>query len=65
MVLHPEVSDPDKFLCFTTVVVQWLSLLLHIKEDPGSNLNPDAGHPDKFSWFSSVAAITPAVIWED
>jgi hypothetical protein len=37
------------------VVVEWLKLLLHNREVPGSNLGPETGYPDRgFSWFSSV-----------
>jgi hypothetical protein len=36
------------------VVVEWLTLLLRIREDPGSNLSPDTGYTDGFLWFSSV-----------
>jgi hypothetical protein len=28
------------------VVVEWLTLLLHIREVPGSNLSPETGYPD-------------------
>jgi hypothetical protein len=37
------------------VVVEWLTLLLHIREVPGSYLYPEAGYLVRvFSWFSSV-----------
>jgi hypothetical protein len=37
------------------VVVEWLVLLLCIREVPGSNLGPETGYPDwDFSWFFSV-----------
>jgi hypothetical protein len=38
------------------VVVEWLTLLLHIREVPGLLLGPPVtGYPDwDFSWFSSV-----------
>jgi hypothetical protein len=29
------------------VVVEWLTLLLRIREVPGSNLGPDTGYPDR------------------
>jgi hypothetical protein len=35
------------------IIVNWLTLLLHIREDPGSHLDPETGCPG-FSWFSSV-----------
>jgi hypothetical protein len=28
------------------VMTKWLALLLHIREDPGSNLGPDTDYPD-------------------
>jgi hypothetical protein len=31
----------------TNVVVQWLNLLLYIREVPGSNLDPEIGYPDR------------------
>jgi hypothetical protein len=37
------------------VMVEWLALLLRIREVPGSNLGPETDYPDwGFSWFSSV-----------
>jgi hypothetical protein len=36
-------------------VVEWLTLLLRIREVPGSNLGSETGYTDwGFSWFSSV-----------
>jgi hypothetical protein len=36
-------------------VVEWVPLLLRIREVPSSNLGPENGYPDSgFSWFSSV-----------
>jgi hypothetical protein len=29
----------------TNVVVEWLALLLRIREIPGSNLSPETGYP--------------------
>jgi hypothetical protein len=26
--------------------VEWLTIPLHIREDPGSNLSPETGYPD-------------------
>jgi hypothetical protein len=34
-----EYGDPN-------IVVEWLTLLLHIREVPGSNLDLETGHPD-------------------
>jgi hypothetical protein len=35
--------------------VEWLAFLLCIPEVLGSNLSPEAGHPERgFLWFSSV-----------
>jgi hypothetical protein len=31
---------------FPNVVVEWLKLLLRIREVSGSNFGPDAGYPD-------------------
>jgi hypothetical protein len=28
------------------VVVEWFTLLLHIRDIPGSNLGPETGYPD-------------------
>jgi hypothetical protein len=37
------------------VLVEWLTLLLQIREVPRSNLCPDMSYPDwRFSWVSSV-----------
>jgi hypothetical protein len=37
------------------VVVEWLTLILRIREGPGSILGPATGYPNsRFSWFSSV-----------
>jgi hypothetical protein len=37
-------------------VVEWLTLLLRIREVPGSNLDPETGYPDLgFSCFFSVS----------
>jgi hypothetical protein len=37
------------------VVVEWLTLLLRIREGTGSNFDLETGYPDLgFSWFSSV-----------
>jgi hypothetical protein len=36
-------------------VVKWLTRLLHIRKVPDSNLGPQTGYPDRFSWFSSVS----------
>jgi hypothetical protein len=30
------------------VMVEWLALLLRIREVPGSNLGPETGYPDRF-----------------
>jgi hypothetical protein len=32
-------------------VIEWLTLLLHIREIPGSNLSPDTGYPEVFEVF--------------
>jgi hypothetical protein len=37
--LHHQLWTP-------TAVVKWLTLLLRIREVPGSNLGPEAGYPD-------------------
>jgi hypothetical protein len=38
------------------VVVKWLTLVLRIREVPGSNLGQQTGYPDwSFSWFPSVS----------
>jgi hypothetical protein len=43
-----EYGDPN-------IVVEWLTLLLHIREVPGSNLDLETGHSDwSFLWFSSI-----------
>jgi hypothetical protein len=34
------------------IVIAWLTLLLRIREVLGSNLDPETGYPDTFSWFS-------------
>jgi hypothetical protein len=35
--------------CMTlNVVVEWLALLLRIREVPGSYQNPETGYPDRF-----------------
>jgi hypothetical protein len=36
------------------VVVEWLTLLVHIQEVTGSNLSPGTGYLAWRSWFSSV-----------
>jgi hypothetical protein len=33
------------------VVIEWLKLLLHIQEVPGSNLGPETGYPELFRGF--------------
>jgi hypothetical protein len=60
-----EMSDTSD-VCYKTVklwlialppnvVVEWLALLLRIREVPRSNLGPETGYPNwGFSWFSSV-----------
>jgi hypothetical protein len=37
-------------------VVEWLTLLLHIREFPASNIGPQTSYPDYecYPWFSSV-----------
>jgi hypothetical protein len=40
-------------------MVEWLTLLLHIREVPGSNLGP--GDPD-FSYFSSVPPANARIV---
>jgi hypothetical protein len=36
---------------FTERFVEWLTLLLRIREVTGSNLSPDAGYTDSFCGF--------------
>jgi hypothetical protein len=37
-------------------VVEWLTLLIPIREAPGSSLGSESGYPDGgFSWLSSVS----------
>jgi hypothetical protein len=37
------------------IMVEWLTLLLHLQEVPGSNLGLETSYPDwGFSWISSV-----------
>jgi hypothetical protein len=43
------------------VAVKWLIFLLRIREVSCSNLDPETGYPDMFSWFISV----PSVKWWD
>jgi hypothetical protein len=35
------------------VVVEWLTLLLRIREVPGSNLSPETAYPESGSWWFS------------
>jgi hypothetical protein len=35
-------------------VVDWIADLLHIRDDPVSNLVPETGYRDDFSWVYSV-----------
>jgi hypothetical protein len=39
------VACPSVFVC-VHVVIEWLALLLRIREVPGSNLGPESGYPD-------------------
>jgi len=40
-------SSDYKFSTFTpNVVIEWLTILLRIREVPGSNLGPETGYPD-------------------
>jgi hypothetical protein len=36
------------------VVVEWLTLLLRIREAPGSNLGPVTSYLMRFSWLSEI-----------
>jgi hypothetical protein len=46
------LSTPRNISIF---VVEWLTPLLSMREVPGSNRDPETGHPDRgISWFSSV-----------
>jgi hypothetical protein len=43
------------YMTFDTSKVEWLTLLLHIREVPSSSLGWDTGYPNwDFSWFFSV-----------
>jgi hypothetical protein len=39
------------------VVVEWPTILLRVREVPGSNLGPETGYPDL--WFSWVSPVPP------
>jgi hypothetical protein len=36
------------------IVIEWLALLLHVREVRGSNLGSKTGYRDLLSWFFSV-----------
>jgi hypothetical protein len=59
---NPKNSDKNLSQCHfvhhksLNVVVEWLTLLVCIREVSGSNISPETGYRDCFSWFSSVPA---------
>jgi hypothetical protein len=53
----PHSEDMRRQVCYRTVynvMVEWSTLLLRIREVPGSNLGPDIGYTHGISWFTSV-----------
>jgi hypothetical protein len=49
--LKPRLEDG----LISNVVVDWLTILLHIREFPASDLGPETGYDDRFSWVTSLA----------
>jgi hypothetical protein len=44
---NPQIIQ-EEILAILSVVLEWLTLLLRIREVPGSNISPETGYP---YWF--------------
>jgi hypothetical protein len=54
-IILPVVSKERTYILGLIVMVEWLTLLLYIREVPGSNFSLETGYPHwGFSWFPSV-----------
>jgi hypothetical protein len=44
------------------VVIEWLTLLLHIREVPGSNLSPETCYPKVFCGFPQCIQANAGIV---
>jgi hypothetical protein len=51
----PLSINPVLTLISPNVVVEWLTLLIHIREVPGSNIGPETVYPEVFRCFSQTS----------